>query len=87
MRTEAGTVVTAEPVKVDMSGLEPLKALGAFQVQQQVEMLEAALNAISIDYEGANKYKVKDAVGKDMRRPGAATGSARARVPTPRVST
>ena len=56
--------------------------LGAFQVQQQVEMLEAALNAISIDYEGANKYKVKDAVGKDMRRPGAATGSARARVPT-----
>jgi len=51
---------------VPMTGLNPLIGLGAFQVQQQVEMLEAALNVINIDYEGANKYKVKDPEGRDM---------------------
>ena len=37
----------------------PLKQLAALQVQQQKEMLEAALNTVSIGYEGANKYKVR----------------------------
>jgi hypothetical protein len=59
--TKPGSVVD-----VPMTGLNPLIGLGAFQVQQQVEMLEAALNVINIDYEGANKYKVKDPEGRDM---------------------
>ena len=53
-------------VDVPMSGLNPLIALGSFRVEQQTEMLEAALNAISIGYEGANKYKVKAPDGRDM---------------------
>jgi len=51
---------------VPMTGLNPLIGLGAFKVQQHVEMLEAALNMINIGYEGANKYKVKDPEGRDM---------------------
>ena len=47
-------------------GLVPLEKMAKFQVQQQVEMLEAALNVIDIDYEGANKYKVKAPDGRDM---------------------
>jgi len=72
MKAATATIIEAQPVTAlgtalgAAGGLEPLKALGAFQVQQQVELLEAALNAISIDYEGANKYKVKDIAGNDM---------------------
>ena len=29
-------------------------------------MLEAALNTVSIGYEGANKYKVRDPAGRPM---------------------
>ena len=36
------------------------------QVQQQKEMLEAALNTVSIGYEGANKYKVRDPAGRPI---------------------
>lgn len=61
-----GYVKPGAVLDVPMTGLNPLIGVGAFQVQQQVEMLEAALNVINIDYEGANKYKVKDPEGRDM---------------------
>ncbi len=35
-------------------------------MQQQKEMLEAALNTVSIGYEGANKYKVRDPAGRPI---------------------
>lgn len=59
-------VIPTSMVQVPMTGLNPLIGLGQFKVKQQTEMLEAALNAINIDYEGANKYKVLDPSGKEM---------------------
>jgi|Transcript_5872 hypothetical protein len=53
-------------VEVPMEGLNPLIGLAALQINQEKEMLEAALNMVSIDYEGANKYKVRDPAGRPI---------------------
>lgn len=53
-------------VEVPLDGLDPLKKLAAFQINQSKEMLEAALNGASIGYEGANKYKVRDPAGRPI---------------------
>mmetsp|Transcript_11058 Transcript_11058/g.33007 ORF Transcript_11058/g.33007 Transcript_11058/m.33007 type:complete len:317 (-) Transcript_11058:70-1020(-) len=53
-------------VPVPLNGLEPLKQLASITVNQEKELAEAALNAVNIDYEGANKYRVRDPGGRPV---------------------